>query len=156
MDTSFTPEEQKLIAYSKDKILKHVETRKNKELSDIIFAFVISESGNIYEGNAFEPQQPYAGFCAERHAIANMILVETEKAKIISILTAGPVPKVSKKSILPCGLCRFTILEYATPSTTFLASEFIRNENDWNIFPKIEKYFISELCPAPYEPVKWE
>lgn len=155
MDTNFTPEEKKLVDFSKAKILEYVKARKNKELYDIIFAFVVSDSGSMYEGSAFEPQQPYAGFCAERHAIANMILTETEKAKIISILTAGPVPKISDKSILPCGLCRFTILEYATPSTTFLSSEFIRNDSDWNIFPKVEKYSITELCPSPYEPVKW-
>ncbi len=33
------------------------------------------------------------GFCAERHAIENKILKETEKAKIKTILVASPVPR---------------------------------------------------------------
>jgi len=154
--TTFNSNEKKLIKYARNKILQYCKMRKSKGLYDIIYAFVLSDSGKIYDGAAAESNQPQAGFCAERHAIGNMLLAETEKAKIISIFVAGPVPKKSKEAITPCGICRIRIHEFSTPKTSIICSEFIRNEKDWQMFPRIDRYYIKEIYPHPYIPIEWD
>lgn len=153
----FTSDEKKLIEYARKRILQYCKMRKSKDLYDVIYAFVLSESGKIYEGTPLEVVQPNGSFCAERHAIANMVLAESEKAKIVSIFTAGPVPKRGdNKGSAPCGVCRSVISEFSTPETSIICSEFIKNENDWELFPSMDKYKVKDLYPNAYVPVKWE
>jgi cytidine deaminase len=154
--TNFTLEEKKLIEYAKKKIFQYSKMRKEQGLYDIIYAFVLSESGKIYNGACFESTLPQCNICAERHAIANLILAETEKARIKCIFVAGPVPRKSKKTIAPCGMCRHVINEFSTQKTSIICSEFIRNEKNWEMFPRIDKYKIKELYPHPYEPINWD
>lgn len=153
---NFSNEEKKLIEYAKRAIVKYCKKRRAKGLYDVIYAFVLSDSGKIYSGAPLESNLPLTNICAEAHAISNMCLEETDKAKIKSILVAGPVPKVSRRCIAPCGCCRHLINEFGTPNTTVLCSEFIRLEKGWKVFPKIQKYTIEELYPLPYTPTKWD
>jgi cytidine deaminase len=153
---TFNSDEKKLIDYAKKKIMQYCKMRKSKGLYDLIYAFVLSDSGKIYDGVATESNQPQAGICAERHAINNMLLAETEKAKIVSIFVAGPVPKKSKEAITPCGICRIVIEEFSTPKTSIICSEFIRNENDWEMLSRIDRYSIKEIYPHPPIHPKWD
>lgn len=153
---AFSSDEKKLIGYARNKVLQYCKLRKSKGFCDLFYSFVLSDSGRIYDGAAAESNQPQAGFCAERHAIANMLLAETEKAKIVSILVAGPVPKKSKEAATPCGICRIMIHEFSTSKTSVLCSDFIRKGKGWVVFPKIDKYSIKELYPHPYISVGWD
>ncbi len=146
----FTADEERLIEYAKLKVLEYSKLRKSKGLYDTIYAFVLSNAGNFYDGVPLELPSG-VGFCAERHAIANMLLKETEKAKIKSILVASPVPAHLNKPSTPCGACRLAINEFGTNKTTILCAEFIRRENAWEIFPKIWKCKIKDLYPLPWK-----
>ncbi len=148
--TQFTTDEKKLIDYAKEKILEYCKKRKSEGLYDTIYAFILSENDQIYEGTFLELPSG-VGFCSERAAIANMILKETEKAKIKVLLVACPVPKSLDKPLTPCGACRLAIEKFGTEKTTILCSEFIRKENGWEIFPKIWKFKIEDLYPFPWK-----
>lgn len=151
-----TREEEKLVDNAKKRILEHARSRKESGLYDVLYAFVLSESGEIYEGKPFESNQPSFNFCAERHAINAMQFEETEETTIKSILVAGPVPDEGASSTMPCGACRHAINEFGDKHTTVLVSKFIREEDVWSLFSEIEKYNIEELYPKAYEPVEWE
>ena len=151
----FTPDERKLINHAKKAIVKYNKLRKAKGGIDTLYAFVLSDSGKIYDGACFETNLSHSNICAERHAIANMVLNETYKAKVKSIVVADPVPCVQKHSTPPCGTCRHVIREFGKLDTTIICMQYIQRKTDW-IFPKIEKHKIKELYPRPYIPVKWE
>jgi len=106
----------------------------------------MSESGVIYDGAALEPSI----ICAERHAIANLTLQESYKAKIKSIIVASPVPEVQTMGTPPCGACREAIWNHGTSETTIILMQYIQGKVDWT-FPKIEKYTIKDFYPLPYE-----
>lgn len=154
--SELTKEEKTLVEYARKKIVEYVKKRKKNELCDILYAFALSESGKIYDGACFESNLPQTNICAETHAISNMLLAETEKAKVRALLVAGPVPRKTEKAITPCGRCRHVLNEFGTDKTTVICSEFIRNEKDWQMFPRIDKYRVKELYPHPYTPIKWD
>lgn len=151
----FTDEEENLIEYARSRILEYCRMRKEKGLHDKIFAFALSESGEIYEGITFDSNQPQYDICAEKHALANMAKEETEKANLKSILVAGPVPRDNKRCTKPCGSCRHVIHENATEETSVICTCFVRKKDDWEMFPDFEKFNVDELYPNPFEPV-WE
>lgn len=146
----FTKDEKKLIEYAKQRILEYAKMRKSLGLYDTIYAFILSESKSIYEGTPLDLPSS-TGFCAERHAIANMILKESEKAKIKVLLAVGPVPQESTKPSTPCGACRLAISEFGSEKTIILCSTFVRKKDGWVIFPKIKRFKIEELYPYPWE-----
>jgi len=153
MTTKLKLNEQKLVDYSKKAVVKHNKLRKLKGGIDTLYSFLISDSGKIHDGACFESNIQQANICGERHAIANMILQESYKAKIESIVVLDPVPSVQKTSTPPCGTCRHLIWEFGMPETTVILIQYIQRKNDW-IFPKMEKYLIKDLYPYPYEPIK--
>ena len=113
MEFQLTKKEQKLVAYAKKAIVKHNTERHTRGDVDTLYSFVLSDSGKIYKGAAFEVNDlKHASICAERQAIANMVLVETYKAKIESIVIADPVPELQKNGTTPCGTCRSVIWEF--------------------------------------------
>jgi len=154
MSVKLLPDEERLIEYARCKVLEYCRKRRDRGLYDVIMAFILSDRGNIYEGIPLELPCGI-GFCAERHAIANMVLNETEKARIKVLLVAGPVPRSQDKPLTPCGACRLAISEFGTKETTILCSEFIRKDDDWEIFPKIWKFKLSDLYPHPWKD-PWE
>jgi cytidine deaminase len=146
MDIQLTEVENKLLEYSKVAIVKYNKIRHNNGGIDTLYAFLVSESGEIYDGAAFEPSI----ICAERLAIANLTLQESYKAKIKNILIASPVPEVQMMGTPPCGACREVIWNHGTPQTTVILLQYIQNKDGWT-FPKIEKYTIKDFYPLPYE-----
>jgi cytidine deaminase len=152
--TDFTSDEKKLIEHAKKAIVKYNKQRKAKGGIDTLYAFVMSNSGRIYDGACFETTISNANICGERHAIANMVLKETYSTKVKHIVVADPVPKVQKNSTTPCGTCRHVIWELGTPDATVICIQYIQQKDGWT-FPKIEKHTIEELYPHPYTPIEW-
>src|SRR5438045_428225 len=148
MDIILTPEEEKLVEHAKEAVVKYNKLRHSKGDIDTLYGFVLSDSGEIYNGACYEPKPT---ICGERHAIANMVLQESNKAKIKSVVVADPVPEVQEHGTTPCGTCRQIILQQGTPETTVIAMQYIQGKNGYT-YPKIEKYTMSELLPHPYEP----
>lgn len=150
-----TTDEKKLVEYAKKAIVKFNKKRHSKGGIDSLYAFVMSDSGKIYGGACLESTISSGTLCGERHAIANMVLQETYKAKIRAVVVADPVPKVQKKSSTPCGTCRHVIWERGSPSTSVICMQYIQNKGNWT-FPKMEKFTIKQLYPNAYEMVKWD
>jgi len=166
MEQQLTQDEQKLIAYAKEAIVTHNTERHSKGEIDTLYSFVLSDSGKIYEGAAFEVDDlEHANICGERQAIANMILAETYKAKIKSVVVADPVPELQENGTTPCGTCRSVIWEFGTPDTTVLSIQYKQRgkepddskieKHTWN-FIGTEKHTIKELYPEAFEPVEWD
>lgn len=156
MAIRLTKDEQKLVDYAKEAIVKYNKQRKAKGGIDTIYAFVLSDSGKIYDGACLESTIGSARVCAERLAIGIMFLKETYKSKIRSVVTFDPVPEKQEYSSTPCGTCRHTIWEYGTPNTTIICGQYIQRKNGWEFLPKMEKYTIKELYPKAYKMVKWD
>ena len=153
MNIKLTPNEQKLVNHAKKAIVKYNKLRKERGGIDTLYSFLMSDSGEIHDGACFESNIQQANVCGERHAITNMILQESYKAKIKSIVVADPVPEIQKRGTPPCGTCRHLIWEFGTPDTTVISIQYIKGENNWT-FPKIEKHNIKDLYPYPYEPIE--
>jgi len=153
MDINFTSNEERLVAYAKEAIIKYNRQRHARGGIDTLYAFLISESGNIYDGSSFEPNIPHAGVCGERHAIANLVMNEAYNLKIESIVVADPVPGVQSRGSPPCGTCRHLIWQFGRPDTSVIIMQYIQDKNEWT-FPRIEKITIKNLYPYPYEPVE--
>lgn len=153
MNVDLLPDEQRLIGHAKDAIVRYNKMRHEKGGIDTLYSFLLTDSGNIYDGASYEPNTPHASVCAERCAIANMVLQESYKAKIKSIVVADPVPEVQERSTPPCGTCRHLIWFHGVPETTVILMQYVLGEDGWT-FPKFEKYTVKELYPYPYEPIE--
>lgn len=151
MTNKFTSDEKKLVEHAKKSIIKYNKMRHKKGSVDTLYSFLMSDSGKIHDGACFEPNIAQATVCGERHAIASMVLDEAYIAKIKHIVVADPVPEVQAHSTPPCGICRHLIWQFGTPKTSVICMQYIQQKNNW-IFPKIEKHFIKDLYPHPYEP----
>jgi cytidine deaminase len=147
MELQLINDEQELVDYAKEAIVKYNRMRHKKGGIDTIYAFLMSDSGKIHDGAALEP----GIICAERHAIANLTLQESYKARIRCIVIADPVPEVHEKSTPPCGACREAIWNHGTPDTTVILMQYIQGKTGWT-FPKLEKFKASDFYPLPYEP----
>jgi cytidine deaminase len=155
MDILLTPNEQKLVDYSKKAIVEYNKMRHEHGDINTLYSFVMSNNKwEIYDGVCFEPNIAQATVCGERHAIQNMVLKESNHARIETIVVADPVPEMQDNSTPPCGTCRHIIWQYRVPDTTVILLQYIEDENGTTTFPKIEKYSIKELYPHPYEPIK--
>ncbi len=156
MVIQLTKEEQKLVEHAKGAVVKYNKQRHEKGGIDTIYAFVLSDSGKIYDGACLESTIGSGSICAERLAIGSMVLEETYKSKIKIVVTFDPVPAEKEYSSTPCGTCRHVIWEHGTPDTMIICGQYIQRENDWEFLPKMEKYTIKELYPKAYEQVKWD
>ena len=150
MNIQFTEREKNLVEYSKKAIIKYNEIRHANGGIDTLYSFLTSDSGKTHDGGCYEPNLNHASVCAERHAIANMILQESYKAIIKSIVIADPVPEVQEHGTPPCGTCRHLIWSHGTPETVVVLMQYIQGKSGWT-FPKIEKYTIKDFYPHPYE-----
>lgn len=148
-----TSDEKRLLAYSKKAVVKNNKMRHKNGGIDTLYSFLVSHSGKIHDGACLETNLAHAVVCAERHAIANMILQESYQAKIKSIVVAAPFPKLQQHGTPPCGTCRHLIGEFGAPGTTVVLLQYIQGQNGWT-FPKFEKFAIKELYPLPYQPVE--
>jgi cytidine deaminase len=148
-------DERKLVDYAKKAIVEYNKQRHAKGEVDTIYAFVLSDSGKIYEGACLESAIS-AGVCAERVAIGNMFLKETYKSKIKCVVTFDPVPEKQEYSSTPCGACRHVIWEHGNQNTTVICGQYVQRKSGWEFLPEMEKYTIEELYPKPYKMVKWD
>lgn len=146
-----TPSEKRLVHYSKRAITKYNTMRHRKGNGNTLYAFLLADSGRIYDGACFEASLAHATVCAERHAIANLIINESYQSRIKALVVADPVPKVQKRSTPPCGTCRHLIWYQGTPKTSVILLQYIQTKKGW-MFPVLEKYSIKEFYPHPYEP----
>jgi cytidine deaminase len=153
MDNEITADESKLVEYAKEAVVKYNKIRHSNGGIDTLYAFLLSDRGNTYDGASFEPNIAHASVCAERCAISSMVLQESYKARIKSIVVADPVPQVQAQSTPPCGTCRHLIWSHGTPDTTVILMQYIQGKDGWT-FPKIEKYGIRDFYPFPYEPIE--
>lgn len=153
MNTDLTPNEQKLVEHARKAIVKYNRQRHANGGKDTLYSFLLAESGNIYDGAAFEPNISHAVVCGERHAIANLVMNESYDSKITEIVVADPVPSVQERSTPPCGTCRHLIWQFGTPDTSVILIQYIQGKDDWT-FPVIEKMTVADLYPYPYEPVE--
>ena|SRR5579859_4507884 len=144
-------EEQKLVEHVKKTIAKYNKIRHENGGIDTLYAFILSDKGNLHDGACYEPNIRHATVCGERHAITNMILQESYKAKIKSIVIADPVPDVQEHGTPPCGTCRHLIWSHGTPETSVILLQYIQGKDGWT-FPKLEKYTAKDFYPLPYEP----
>ena len=151
MTFNITPEEQQLIQHSQEAVVKYNTIRHENGGIDTLYAFVLSDRGSFHDGACYEPNIAQATICGERNAIANMVLHESYKAKVKSIVIADPVPEVQVRGTPPCGTCRHLIWSHGTPETTVILMQYIQRREGWT-FPKLEKYSIKDLYPLPYEP----
>ena len=151
MNLNLTPDEKRLVEYSQEAIVKYNKIRHANGGIDTLYAFVLSDKGKIYDGASYEPNIAHASVCGERCAIANMVLQESYKAKIKSIVVADPVPEVQEYGTPPCGTCRHLIWSHGVPETTVILMQYIQGKEGWT-FPKLEKYTIKDFYPLPYEP----
>jgi cytidine deaminase len=151
-----TKNEQRLVDHAKKSVIKYNKQRHAKGEIDTIYAFVLSDSGKIYDGACLESTIGSARICAERVAIGTMFLKETYKSRIRVVVVFDPVPEKQEYSSTPCGSCRHVIWEYGTPSTMIICGQYIQKKNGWEFLPEMEKYAIKELYPMPYKMVKWD
>lgn len=151
MEAQLTPAEQELVQYAQDAVVRYNTMRHANNGIDTLYAFLLSDRGHIYDGASYEPDLAHAGVCAERCAIATMVLHESYNAHISSIVIADPVPEVQAHSTPPCGTCRHLIWHHGSPETTIILMQYIQTRSGW-IFPKIEHYTAKDFYPHPYEP----
>jgi cytidine deaminase len=153
MNIELTPDETKLINHAKEKVVHYNQIRHQNDGLDTLYSFVLSDEGNIYDGAAFESQLAHASICAERQAIANLILNESYQGELKSVLIADPAPEVQERSTPPCGTCRHIIWTTGSSDTSVILMQYIQGKGGWT-FPKLEKHFIKDLYPHPYEPAE--
>jgi cytidine deaminase len=153
MDISLDKKEKQLITHAKDAVIKYNRKRHKACDFDVLYSFILTDSGSIIDGACFEAGIAHADVCGERHAIANMVLQKSYKEKIGSIVVADAVPREQPHGRFPCGTCRNLIYKFGLPETSVLLLQYIRDGENYT-FPKIEKFTISELYPYPYEPPK--
>ena len=151
MTELLTPDEQELVHYPQNAVIRYNTMRHANNGIDTLYAFLLSDSGNYYDGASYEPNLAHAGVCAERCAMATMVLHESYNARIKSIVIADPVPEVQARSTPPCGTCRHLIWFHGTPETTVILMQYIQGKRGWT-FPTFEKHTAKTLYPLPYEP----
>lgn len=151
MNIDFSTEEKRLVEYSQVAVVRYNVIRHANGGIDTLYAFSLSDKGNIYDGASYEPNIAHASVCGERCAISNMVLKESYNAKIKSIVVADPVPEIQDFSTPPCGTCRHLIWFHGTPKTTVILMQYVQTKEKW-FFPKLEKYSIIDFYPLPYEP----
>ena len=144
-------EEEKLIAHAKGSIVRYNRDHHEKgDQDDPLYGFILTDSGSIIDGACFEAGIAHAVVCGERHAIASMVLQESYRSRIKSIVVADPVPSEQIHGRFPCGTCRNLIYKFGFPETTVFLLQYIRSGENYT-FPKIEKFTITELYPYPYK-----
>lgn len=157
MDTHLADDEMRLVEHAKEAIVRYNTIRHANGGIDTLYAFVLSENGGIYEGASYEPNLAHASICAERCAIANMVLQESFAATIEAIVVADPVPDVQEMSTPPCGTCRHLIWFHGKPDTTVVLMQYVQTKTGWT-FPRLQVFTAQDFYPLPYEPKegKWD
>lgn len=156
MENDLTQNEQKLVAHAKEGVARYTTQRHARNGIGTLYGFLVTTEGHIYDGASFEPNIAHATTCAERHAIANLVMNEGYDSKIESMVVADPVPSIQEKGTPPCGTCRHLIWQFGTLDTSVIFMQYIQERDKkgnpvWT-FPKMEQHVMKDLYPYPYEP----
>lgn len=146
-----TAEELQLIEHAKLEIVRFNAIRHDRGGQDTLYSFLRSDSGSFFAGASFEPNIAHATVCAERCAIATMVLEESYSARIRHIVVADPVPFVQPLSTPPCGTCRHLVWSFGSAETSVILMQYVQSLDGWT-FPTVERLLIGDLYPFPYEP----
>jgi hypothetical protein len=76
MDRALTPEGKEVIVHSKGALVEYKQIRSVDDGINTLDSFPLSQSGKIHDGACHEPNLAHSTACGERHAIAEMILLE--------------------------------------------------------------------------------
>lgn len=140
---------------ARNRILKHARQRRQAGKTDKLYAVVQSASGDLYTGVPFETTMPQFDFCAERHAINNMLYAEPETTTFTTMLVASPVPDESTPPVTPCGACRHALHQFSDDGTVYCTT-FVRESDGWTMFPRLTQYSATELFPAHQGHPSWD
>ena len=99
-------------------------------------AAVLAADGRIFVGCNVENASYGLALCAERGAVAAMIAAGTRDLIAVAVVTQGPEPGA------PCGLCRQTLIEFASDALIGLAL-------DGDQAPRVIRT-LRELFPEPF------
>ncbi|PSP55420.1 hypothetical protein BRC82_05630 [Halobacteriales archaeon QS_1_67_19] len=134
------------IEQARQRIRTHALKRRQAGCTDKLYAVVRSNTGEFYDGIPLETSMPQFDVCAERHAINNMRYSEPGAATCEAILIATPVPDETAAPPTPCGACRHAIHQFSDDATVYCTT-FVREDDGWTMFPRIERYSATELYP---------
>lgn len=101
-------------------------------------AAVKTESNACYSGCNVENASYGLTICAERNAIANMVVNQKEKLLQVVIYTEA------KKLTPPCGACRQVIAEFADENTQVIATNHLNESKVWTAFELLPDAFTPE------------
>ena len=148
-------DEQPFLEAAEGRIRDHAVDRRRAGRTDVIHAVVRSTTGAVYEGVPFESDAPQFNYCAERHAINELRFAEPGTGAVDVILVAGPVPDADASVTTPCGACRHAIDEFGDDPTVYCGT-FVREEEGWELFAKLERYDATELYPHHRPHPTWD
>lgn len=100
-------------------------------------AAIKTQSNACYSGCNVENASYGLTTCAERNAIANMVINQKETIEQVVIYTEA------KKLTPPCGACRQVIAEFSDENTVVIATNHLNEHKVWTIF---------ELLPDAFTP----
>lgn len=152
---SQSDDESEFFEQASQRIRTHARTRREAGHTDKLYAVVRSSTGNLYEGIPLETSMPNFNVCAERHAINNMLYAEPETATCDAILIATPAPEETTAPPTPCGACRHVIHQFGDDAIVYCTT-FIREDEGWTMFPRVERYTATELYPAHQGHPSWD
>lgn len=149
-----TSGERAFVDEARDRLLDLARSRRDAGRVDLLYAAVQSTAGPVYTGIPFESSAPQFNVCAERHAINRLRYAEPGGA-VDTVLVAGPAPDRDAPVTTPCGACRHAIDEFGADATV-LCSLYVREDEGYETFPRIERYAASELYPENNPHPTWE
>ena len=145
--------EATLVEAAREEVLAVCQRRRDAGRYDAIVAVAASTAGERYVGIPLELPQPQLNHCAERHAINELRKAEPD-GELAGIVVAVPVPEAGAGVTTPCGACRQAIHEVG-PDATVLCGNFVREAEDWTVFPRLERYTAAGLLPAHQGLPEW-
>lgn len=148
-------EASKFLENARQRIRTHARKRRQAGHTDKLYTVVQSKSGDLYVGIPFETSMTQANFCAERHAINNMLCREPDSGAVERILVATPAPDETSNPTTPCGACRHAIHQFSDDATVYCAT-FVRETDGWTMFPRIDQYSATELYPDHHGHPSWD
>lgn len=140
----------------KDMIECRSRERRTNGRYDELYAILLSDNENVYVGKPFTgTNQRQFNYCAERHAINQMQLEESEDSEVVRILVAHPVPEDDDTPCYPCGACRDALSQFDNPEV--ISTCYTRKDEGWDFFQNLDINNLEDLHPDEYEYVNpWD
>jgi cytidine deaminase len=103
-------------------------------------AALLMDDGSVFAAPNVENCLPALGTCAERNAMTAAIGTGRRKPVAVAVITESSPPAY------PCGLCRQTLLEFATPDLKILVT---------NPQGEREERTLGEILPYGFQLKEW-